>query len=512
MLTSFKKYTSFFLVAISLFIGLSNFDKYGIGSDEQIQHQIGVVSYDYIFSNNNELVTYCDRDYGVAFELPLIIVEKTLNLKDSRDIYLTRHLLTHLFFLLCAFFCFLLIDFMYADKLLASIGFLMILLFPLLYSHSYFNTKDVPFAGMFFICFYLNAIAFHKRQGRYFLLLGIGIGLLINLRIMGVLLFSCILFFLVLDLVHDRPKKGRKFPGVKPLVIFITTTLITLYCTWPFLWKSPFSNFVFAFKNMSHFRWFGSVLFNGHVVKASQLDWSYVPVWFTITTPVLYLVIGFSGIILLVITFFRNPISFLSNTKKRNNLFFLICFVAPILAVIVLKPVMYDGWRQMYFIYSSFVLLAVYGLSHLFQTKLKIVSLIVVFLSFGYVSYFMIVNNPFQQVYFNEFTHSKPPEFLRKNYDLDYWGVSYKQSLEYVLKNDSGTSINVAVFNPPGKYNLIILPVECRKRIRIVEISEAKYFITNYRRHPEDYIDLQCKKWHAFKVNNNTINEIFKLK
>ena len=45
----------------------------------------------------------------------------------------------------------------------------------------------------------------------------------------------------------------------------------------------------------------------------------------------------------------------------------------------------------------------------------------------------MIRNHPFQNVYFNNFL-SHDEQYLRKNFEMDYWGTSYKQALEYVLK------------------------------------------------------------------------------
>jgi len=318
MIIYLHKYLGIILLVTLYVIALINYDKYGLSWDENEQRKTGIVSAEYVFSNNQLLLKWGNRDYGVAFELPLIIIERALNLKDSRSIYLTRHIVTHLFFLVSAFFCFLLIEFLYKNKLLATIGFLLIILHPRLYAHSFFNTKDIPFMSMFLICLYFNAVAFRKKQNKYFILLGIGVGLLINLRIMGVLLFSLILFFLMIDKLKEIMYKEN----VKLGLIFSSTTIATLYLSWPFLWSNPIENFVFAFNNMAKFRWGGSVLFNGQFVKGTELSWDYVPIWFIITTPIFYLIAGLSGLILLVFYFFKKPSIYLSNSKQRNNLFF----------------------------------------------------------------------------------------------------------------------------------------------------------------------------------------------
>tara|TARA_B100000795_G_C22475473_1_gene314626 strand:- start:44 stop:418 length:375 start_codon:yes stop_codon:yes gene_type:complete len=124
----------------------------------------------------------------------------------------------------------------------------------------------------------------------------------------------------------------------------------------------------------------------------------------------------------------------------------------------------------------------------------------------------MVKNYPLQHVYFNNFFSFTAPEYMRENYELDYWGVSYRKSFEYILKNDTSLLININVANPAGKKNLNILSSADINRINLVSFNEASYFITNYRWHPEEYDDLNEYKFHSFKVGNNTVSQIFKLK
>lgn len=506
---SIQKYLGIILLVTACMIALISYDEYGLTWDDNSQHKTGIISYEYVFSGSQDLLEYKERDYGVAFELPLVIIEKVLDLRDSRSIFLMRHLVTHFFFLVSAFFCFLIIDFLYENKFLSTIGFLLVVLHPRLYAHSFFNTKDIPFMSMFLICFYVNAVAFSKKQAKYFILLGVCVGLLINLRIMGVVLFCLIPFFLMIDALDEKNYKIN----IKLGFIFICTALATLYITWPFLWLNPIENFIFSFKNMASFRWASLILFNGQFIKAEEVNWNYIPVWFSITTPIFYIITGGLGFVLLVFQFIKKPSIFLSNSKERNNLFFLICFLSPVVSVIAMRSVLYDGWRHLYFIYPSFVLLSVYGLSFLYKKNTKKIFVIAPFIVFIFIASFMIKNHPFQHVYFNEFVDTKSPEHLRKQFELDYWGTSYKQALEYILKHDNSPSINVAAQHSVALTNKDILTSKERERINFVKSpTQAKYFITNYRWHPDDYPRLEPLKWHSIKVGNNTINSIFKLR
>jgi Dolichyl-phosphate-mannose-protein mannosyltransferase len=505
-----QRHTGLVLFFTMFIIALFSYQEYGIGWDETIQHKTGIINLDYITSTNDSLLDYYDRDYGIAFELPLVILEKTFRLKDTRDIFLMRHLVTHLFFLLGAFFCFQLVDFLYKNKWLASIAFLLLVLHPRIYGHSFFNPKDVPFLSMFIISLYFTALAFHRKTLRSFIMLGISVGLLINMRIMGIMLLTLIGAFLLIDMILEKKYRFHLKLGVA----IILTSCITLFVSWPYLWNSPFGNFHQAWSNMSHFRWAGSVLFQGRMIKATQLDWYYIPVWFLITTPIIYIISGGLGIGALIISIMRKPIQFLRNNKSRNNLLYLLCFMLPIFAVIYLKSVLYDGWRQMFFIYPSFVLLIVYGLN-LILKRIKhirpVIPVMITLVMIVPVAVTMYNFYPFEHVYFNPLVNSNPPEKLRKTYDLDYWGLSYKQSLSYILANDSAKSIHIAVANEPGKLNLSMLHIADRQRINISKMGKAKYFVTNYRWHPDDYDGINGTSFYAIKRNNSTISEVFKL-
>jgi len=122
----------------------------------------------------------------------------------------------------------------------------------------------------------------------------------------------------------------------------------------------------------------------------------------------------------------------------------------------------------------------------------------------------MIRNYPLQGVYFNELFSFKSLEYLRKSYEMDYWGGVYRKSLEYILEVDVSPLINISVANNPVIFNIAILPDKDRESINIVPIDRASYFITNYRWHPQNYIEYY--KYHSLKVENNTVSEIFKLK
>ncbi len=158
-----KKIFLIVLFCGNFLIGFYTCHNYGIAWDEDAQRKIGQVSFDYLFHHDSALNTFLDADHGVAFELPLYAAEKVFRLKALSDVYFMRHLMTHLFFLFAAIVFFLLLLFLFNDFWMATIGYLLLVIHPLIYAHSFFNSKDVPFLSMLIICFYVAAKAFFKQ-------------------------------------------------------------------------------------------------------------------------------------------------------------------------------------------------------------------------------------------------------------------------------------------------------------------------------------------------------------
>lgn len=496
------------LFFIFVIIGVSVYPDYGICWDEPLQREPGVLSYDYIFSGSQDLFNTATDNHGAGYELLLVIFEKMGGLTDSRDIYLMRHLVTNLLFLLGAFSAYVLVVRLFKDRVLASLAFLMMVLAPRLYAHSFFNSKDIPFMCMITITLAYTQYAFKKNTLKAFIILGLLGGYATSIRIMGILPGIIILSFLGLDLITAIAKKHQPKQQALNMLVFFVGFCLSLYLGWPYLWQHPITNFIDSFSSLAHFMWKGSVLMNGDFVPGTQIPWTYFPTWFLISNPELWLIAGFGGIVWLVIDFFKKPLAFFQNTDERNFLIYLASFFGPILAVIVMHSVIYDDWRHLYFVYPPFVFMAIYFINKLMQGRYKLVVQCLCLVQVAITGLFMVQNHPFQQVYFNYFvSHDK--ESLRKNYDLEYWGCSYKQALEYLIKAVPAGTITINCENPTLlTNNILILPPEERDRIKFANPEQADYFLTNFRGHPYDYAGLKVE--YSESVLNSTIMAVFK--
>ena len=122
---------------------------------------------------------------------------------------------------------------------------------------------------------------------------------------------------------------------------------------------------------------------------------------------------------------------------------------------------------------------------------------------------FMIKYHPHQHIYANILA-GKDMSMAKVNFALDYWGLSYRKALEYILKNDKSAIIKIYVANLPGKNNAGILPLNDRNRLVYVENpDEAGYFLSNYRMHKEAYP--YKDEYYSLKIGETRYMVVYKL-
>lgn len=174
-----------------------------------------------------------------------------------------------------------------------------------------------------------------------------------------------------------------------------------------------------------------------------------------------------------------------SNDCQMQDMVFLVLFTTPILAVIFLDSILYNGWRQLYFVYPALLLLAVKGWVEIWNSRsftyyarglLVIITAVLLLLTVRW----MIVNHPMQNLFFNSFAGHD----LRSKWDMDYWGLGNKKALDFILSNDSSDIIYIKADSlTPIGHSLLMLPEEKRNRIKpVYKLGNYKplYVLTNY--------------------------------
>ena len=467
------------MLALFAFVGVLVVDDYGVAYDESVQRALAAVTTAYMIGADDALLSHRDRTYGVAFELPLLFIELALGLDDLRSVHLMRHTLSHFFFLLGGFFCYLLVRRMGGGRLLALFAMLLFLLHPRIWAHSFFNTKDVPFLSMFMITLFLIHRAFRKDDFAAFLSCGVAVGLLTNIRILGVMLFAAVLGMRLLDLFHAADGKERKHVLVTA-GLFATASAGVLYATWPYLWSNPLGHFAHALARMADHPEVIYNVFLGERIVGSDVPPHYVPVWLAISSPPVALLFGGMGLAITLRRISAQPRVAWTNGPLRFQLLLTLCFCLPLVAVALLESNLYSGWRQMYFLYVPIVLLSAVTFRWLIGrqngAKLRIASLTLATAGLLSTAAAMAVLHPNQPVYFNFLVDRKTPEHLSSQFDMDYYGTTLRQGLEWLLEHDPRSTIYVEM--PIREWNTSILPQGARQRTSFDQ--HADYYISNH--------------------------------
>ncbi len=452
--------------ALFLLAGALAFDDYGVGVDEPVHRNIASMAVDYALGRNDNLLRDGDRIYGVAFGAPLLFVERLIGLEDSRDVYLFRHGFQHLFFLMAGVFCYFLVYRLCNGRIVALLAMILFIIHPRLYAASFFNTLDVPFLGMFMIALFFLHRAFRKDAALAFILCGVAVGLLVNVRIVGVLLFAVVAGLRLLDLIR-APDGAARRRVLATLGLFALFAMGTVYATWPYLWPDPIDRFVESWERFARHDESQNI-FEGEFVRASEVPLRYIPRWFAITTPPVVLALGVIGALGVLARSAAGWREALANTPRRFALLIVLLVVAPVLGVWLIGSLLYDGWRHMYFLYAPFLLLAAFGIQWLFSGRAMILKagvavLVVAGIGVAVVSAARI--HPHQNAYFNALVDRTTPDALIATYEMDYYGQSIRQVLEDLLDRYPDSRLLISRQFNELPVNVLILPEEQRARV-----------------------------------------------
>ena len=456
--------------ALFLLAGLALAGDYGVGPDDRGQRRIAAANLDYILGQADafDRLPYPHALYGAAFELPLLLAQQALGLTDDYPIHRLRLTLTHLFFIVGAYFCYRLACRLFNNRLIALFALLIFLLHPRIYAHSFFNSKDLPFLSMLMIALYLLERAFRKDTPGAFILLGLAVGLLTNLRIMGAMLLPAVLALRGLDLLYAGDGRARK-SILRRGGLFILAAGLTWYAVTPYAWSNPVDYLTTSLELTIDHPYVGWELFQGKPFPTNELPPHYAVTWFSITAPPLLLPLGLLGIALVAARGLRRPGAVFRNTRLRLQGLLLAAFLLPPLAAALLGSNQYDNWRHLYFLYAPFCLLAAMGGGWLWaalarRRRWQVGVYALVGAGLGLVLLQMAQIHPGQYDYFNFLVDRTTPERLRTQYRMDSWRLAYREGLAWLLERHPGATLVV-----PESRNLArqreILPPAARRRL-----------------------------------------------
>ena len=519
------RFHSLALIACALFLaaGLAIVDDYGVSLDTGGQRFVAISTLNYVLHYDRTLLQTHDRFYGAAFEAPLfLLTERVLGLEDPRHVHLARHVLTHLWFLIGGFCCYLLARRLSGDRLVALLVMLLFLLSPRLYANSFFNSKDPVFASAFVMALLFASRAFDKDSLRAYRWCGAAAGLLVNLRIMGVVLFAVVLAFRLWAWFRAEGGVARQ-RAAATAGVFALWGGVVLFISLPYLWGDPAGRLSEYWTVLANHPNIVIELFGGQVFPSAALPWDYALRWFAISQPPVTLLLGLLGLGALglgakgVVRRGAGAGRGMGGVAElRFGVLLAACFALPLVAFALLRPNTFYGGRHFYFLHGPFCLLATFalmGLRQLLAPGLQKgwvggAACALTAAGLGVVVVQMAQIHPHQYLYFNFFVDRKTPERLRTRYTMDYHLMALRQNYEYLLRQTSAAAINLEKKHLYPDLNLgaMILPAADRRR-----------FIHDRSRDPDFYLVNHGERWrplpgdpfppvlHRLKVYNNTI-------
>lgn len=504
---------------VYLCVGLSVFRDYGASFDENINRDLGIRTLQYVKAKltgdrapSDQFFSGTISEKGPVFETFLVALESVSGLTDSRSILLLRHLGDFVVFWLGSIAFYVLMKLRFNDRIIALFGAAAFVLTPRMFAHAFYNSVDTVLAAFFIIGTLTLVRLLREMTWSIVVLHALVCAIATSIRVIGLLLSGLTVLFILFDVFQARLEMRSCKQNLSRAAVFVLLFCIFVLLLWPQLWDDPFANLL---ETVGRLRAANQLvypysLYMGSFVPVDQLPWHYLPVWMLVTIPLPLTVLFVLGIWAVARSLIKYP--FMTNENKLNVLFVLLLLV-PLLAVCILKPILYDDWRHFYFMYPAFLAIGLTGLHELRQrVRLHRLIAVTIFFIIAHGIIVIVHYHPYQGVYFNSLAGSQ----IDKNWELDYWGLSFKEGLESILRIDKEVPILITV-DHPGYLNCALLEPWKRNRFKFVPLQDAKYFLSNHRQ-PDEYRNYS-NNWYpytnevyAVRINGATLLGVYKLK
>ena len=507
VLSKYQKGFIALIFTVFIAVGFIFADDYGVAWDDHFQIEIAKQNLDFLIGRNNNISNNNGKIFGVAYELPLYIIQNFVTSYNAQ-VYI-RHIITHLYFLVALFIFFKLLLVLFNSYYISILGIFLLYLDPLIFSHSFINTKDIPFLSTFIISIYsMHLYTKNEDNNKTIIFHAFITAFLIDIRLSGFIIPITTFLYILFGVngIYLNKKVLLRY------ILYGAFTFFFILILWPALWTNPLL-LGYSFLNMAHYHVNIFNTFNGNHVLSTNLPWYYIPTWIGITTPIFIIFFYLYGLFIALQLIIKNSIKQLKSTEKQA----IILVIIPIslwILIIILGSTLYDGWRHLFFLSPLLIIGSILGLNSIISSSLfkNIKQTILVIITSLYVIYMgvtILKLHPYENVYFNMFI-SKKSESIRYNWEMDYWGISFKEGFERILLLDQNDTIKVKVSNIAAYDNWVLTNEKDSRIILVDSLADCDYYITNYRFHRDDYQELH--EVFSISRSNSKILSVFKLK
>jgi hypothetical protein len=430
---------------------LATLADYGISADAGVQHRWGKRLVRWYASLGDEPRVTDGSDitqYGGFCEL----VTQAVVAASPLEPYTSRHL-ANLLFAFAAFLAVVAIGRRLGGAAGGFLALLFLALTPPFYGHAFFNSKDTPFAGTYALavaailaCDAWPRVAWGRVLGA-----GVLVGLAAAVRVGGIVLcgFALVLWLAVLVL-RSGPSGGPGLPAGRDLLRLlgawaaaVAAGWAAMTAFWPWAMLDPLRNPFRAARRFSSFWETALVFYDGRLVPADQVSRFYLPNWFALTLPELYLVAGLMGLVALGLLWRARPLPPETRLRLLQAGWLAGIPLLLVTGVVVRRMPLYDGLRHFLFLFPLLAALAGVAAAAFFRSALPRGARLAgggVLLAACLVTLVDMVRlHPYQSVYFNRLWAGGMKAGVDR-YEGDYFCLSYKEGCEWLLRRYEGAS------------------------------------------------------------------------
>jgi hypothetical protein len=488
---------SWALLLVLALVMLATLGDYGISGDAGVQHRWGRRLLRWYATLGNEPRVTDNLDitkYGGFCEMvtELVVAVSPLETYRSRN-------LANLGFALLAFYAVLRMGRRLGGPAGGFLALLVLALTPVFYGQSFYNAKDIPFAALYALA--LGAILacddWPNTSWKRALGTGVLIGLAAAVRVGGIVLFGFALALWLATLILRSDPSGRPaWPARRDLVRLAARWLgavavgwTTMVAFWPWAMLDPLRNPFRAAARFSHY-WDGMLIFyDGRVLPAREVSRFYLPNWFALTLPELYLVAAALGALGLALVWRARqfgPAAYLTLLQAT----WLAGIPALLVSGVVINRMpLYDGLRHFLFLIPVLAVLAGAAVAAFLRAPtprgLKLAGAGALAIACALTLLDMIRLHPYQAVYFNRLVAGGQKAGIDR-YEGDYWCLSYKEGCEWLMRRFAGARcrepIRIGSYSILQQTDYYLQRTDEGRRLFVsVPVSEADFVLATTR-------------------------------
>ena len=426
-----------------------------------------------------------DMDHGQSAYYPLSpALFADYGPGGARILMLIWHAYTFLIFMAGVACLYFVCKFLMGGWIYGLLGSLFLYLSPRFFAEGHYNSKDMVVMALVILLIAAAIKLIETRRFTSTLVFAFVAAIATNMRVTALFMFG------LLGLLYIINLSAKKEWNRKNLWVGLTAVFAFLLISWlmtPAAWREPLKYIAYVIGRSSNFAaWPGVVFFQGLIRR--PVPSSYIPIMISVTTPILVLALTLLGHITAIADLFRD--------LKRKNLtsetpYLLVCVIfiwTFLLFASFRRPILYNSWRHLYFLYGPMLILAVAAVRFLVQRaggKVRIVVVSAIALQLLVCAVVIILSHPFQYVYFNPLAGRDPAQ----NYEFDYWNVSQTQVLMKLADQRAGDEVNVCAADWYTADGLVkadkVLPEPYKERVRVFSCdhlgvrTDADYLVVN---------------------------------